>query len=82
MILSDRAQVFLIATLQIWNNESMEDFLNRAYRIVTDDGVDNDYKLTNIHACLAHVLIVSEIICSLFIYLFENFCSKGRTKNH
>jgi len=62
IVLSDRAQVFLIASLQIWNNESMKEFLQRAYRIVTDDAVDNDYELTNIHACLAHVLVVSEII--------------------
>ena len=79
MVLSDRAQVFLIAALQVWNNESMNEFLQRAYRIVTNEAVDKDYELTNIHACLAHVLLVSKAIYSLFIY---NFFLKGCSKNH
>ncbi len=67
-MLSDRAQVFLTASLKIWNNESMKDFLNRAYRIITDNAINNDLEMVNIHACLAHVLVVSEIIYCLFIY--------------
>lgn len=59
IVLSDRAQVFLTAALQIWNNESMCQFLNRAYRIVTNETSELDLKLTNIHACLSHVLLVS-----------------------
>jgi hypothetical protein len=45
----------------------MNDILNRAHRIVNDDAIDSDYIRTNIHACLAHILIVSVAICSLFI---------------
>jgi hypothetical protein len=72
MILSDRAQVFLIAALQIWNSETMSQFLNRAYRIVTNRAVDIDFKLTNIHACLAHVLLVSafSLLNSIIPYFF------------
>ncbi|CAF0902184.1 unnamed protein product [Adineta steineri] len=55
-ILSDRAQVFLIGALRVWNNETLKDFLNRAYRIVTSNSTNHDNELTNIHACLAHVL--------------------------
>ncbi|CAF4236445.1 unnamed protein product, partial [Adineta steineri] len=55
-ILSDRAQVFLIGALRVWNNETLKDFLNRAYRIVTGNSTNHDNELTNIHACLAHVL--------------------------
>jgi hypothetical protein len=62
MVLSDRAQVFLIASLRVWNNETMNDFLTRSYRIVTGDGIDSDHHKTNIHACLAHVLLVSTIV--------------------
>jgi len=69
-VLSDRAQIFLIGALQIWNNESLNDFLHRAYRIVTDDATDSDYEKTNIHACLAHVLKVSLVISILFIATF------------
>ncbi|CAF2137982.1 unnamed protein product [Rotaria magnacalcarata] len=57
IVLSDRAQIFLIAALQLWNNESMKDFLHRAYRIVNDNADDTDLQTTNIHACLAHVLL-------------------------
>lgn len=64
-MLSDRAQVFLTAALQIWNNETMKEFLDRAYRIVTDDASGEDYEKTNIHACLAHVLIVSCSACCM-----------------
>ncbi|CAF4076111.1 unnamed protein product [Adineta steineri] len=55
-ILSDRAQVFLIGALRVWNNETLKDYLNRAYRIVTGNSTNYDNELTNIHACLAHVL--------------------------
>ncbi|CAF2149342.1 unnamed protein product [Rotaria magnacalcarata] len=57
IVLSDRAQIFLIVALQLWNNESMKDFLHRAYRIVNDNADDTDLQTTNIHACLAHVLL-------------------------
>ncbi|CAF1474305.1 unnamed protein product [Adineta steineri] len=67
VVLSDRAQVFLMASLQIWNNECMNDFLNRAYRIVTDDATDSDYEKTNIHACLVHVLKDARITINKFI---------------
>ncbi|CAF4396900.1 unnamed protein product, partial [Rotaria magnacalcarata] len=35
----------------------MKDFLHRAYRIVNDNADDTDLQKTNIHACLAHVLL-------------------------
>lgn len=57
--MSDRALVFLLASLKVWNNETMKDFLDRAYKIVTGTADDNDLKKTNIHACLSHVLLVS-----------------------
>ncbi|CAF4803751.1 unnamed protein product [Rotaria sp. Silwood1] len=57
IVLSDRAQVFLTAALQIWNSETTSQFLHRAYRIVTNEASEIDYKLTNIHACLSHVLL-------------------------
>lgn len=57
-ILSDRAQIFLCAAIKFWNNETMKDFLARAYRIVNGRATDKDLNATNIHACIAHVLIV------------------------
>ncbi|CAF3829497.1 unnamed protein product [Rotaria sordida] len=71
IVLSDRAQIFLIGSLQIWNNESMKDFLNRAYRIVNGNADDNDLKMMNIHACLSHVLL--DIRKTINKYIEEQF---------
>ncbi|CAF4730871.1 unnamed protein product, partial [Rotaria sp. Silwood2] len=74
IVLSDRAQVFLIASLRIWNNETMNDFLNRAYRIITSNATDSDLQKTNIHACLAHVLLDARNIINKYIpERFRNF---------
>ncbi|CAF1463253.1 unnamed protein product, partial [Rotaria sordida] len=67
LILSDRAQVFLCAALKVWNNEKMQDFLDRSYRIVNGDATNEDLKLTNIHACMAHVLIDTRRTINKFI---------------
>ena len=78
IVLSDRAQIFFICSLQIWNNESMKDFLSRAYRVVNGKADDTDLEKTNIHTCLAHVLFVSVFIY-LRTYLFLFFI--GYSKN-
>ncbi|CAF4240825.1 unnamed protein product [Rotaria sp. Silwood2] len=57
IVLSDRAQVFLTGALRIWNNESLKDFLNRAFRIVNGNADYEDLQKTNVHACIAHVLL-------------------------
>jgi len=59
-LLSDRAQVFLQAALRVFNNEDYNEFLSRAYRIVNHRAVNDDLRKTNIHACLAHFMMVSE----------------------
>ena len=58
----------------------MNDFLNRAYRIVTDTAVGSDCEKTIIHACLSHVLLVS-IIYLIFV-VFPYFSIKGYEKNY
>ncbi|CAF5126582.1 unnamed protein product, partial [Rotaria sp. Silwood1] len=67
LILSDRAQVFLCAAIKVWNNEKMQDFLDRSYRIVNGDATNEDLQLTNIHACMAHVLIDTRRTINKFI---------------
>ncbi|CAF3269861.1 unnamed protein product [Rotaria sp. Silwood2] len=57
MILSDRAQIFLQAGLYIFNEENYQQFLARAYRIVTNQPIKNDLWKTNIHACLSHFML-------------------------
>ena len=53
--------MFLTGALKVWNNESMKEFLQRAYRLVTDNAKDDDHHKTIIHACLAHVLVVNNV---------------------
>ncbi len=70
-MLSDRALVFLLAVLDVWNGETMHDFLNRSYRIVTNNASEADLMCTNVHACLAHIMLVSNCSCLLeFLYVF------------
>ncbi|CAF3717580.1 unnamed protein product [Rotaria sordida] len=57
VILSDRAQVLLQAALHFFNDENYQQFLARAYRIVTHQAIQNDLSKTIIHACLSHFML-------------------------
>ena len=65
-MLSDRAVVFLLAALEVWNGETIHSFLSRAYRIVSNSGSEADLAYTNVHACLAHIMLVSDCFVSFF----------------
>ena len=54
----------------------MQDFLQRAYRIVTKNANETDLSYTNVHACLAHIMLVSNSLCS--VYLFQVCYSLSR----
>ena len=43
---------FFTVVLQVWNNETMEDFLHRGYQPVMDNAINDDEEETIIHACL------------------------------
>ena len=58
----------------------MKEFLNRAYRIVNGNADDSDLQKTNIHACLAHVLVVSVFIISFLVAKFVSWDVR-KTKN-
>lgn len=61
----------------------MKEFLHRAHRIVTNVAIDGDYDKTNIHACLAHVLVVSSAIYEgMLEYLFFVGCSQDDQQIH
>ncbi|CAF4854420.1 unnamed protein product, partial [Rotaria sp. Silwood1] len=57
VILSDRAQILLQAALGFFNDENYQQFLTRAYRIVTHQAIKNDLSKTIIHACLSHFML-------------------------
>ena len=46
----------IIASLREFNGESILDFNERAFRVVTGSADDTDLKKTIIHVCAAHVL--------------------------
>ena len=53
---SDRALVLILAALQVINREDMNEFLARAWRIVTGDGTTTDLMKMNVHACAFHFM--------------------------
>jgi hypothetical protein len=57
IIHSDRALVFLIAGIQIFNNdETMDRYIERCWRIVQRTATKRDIELTVVHACLGHFM--------------------------
>ncbi|CAF4044203.1 unnamed protein product [Adineta steineri] len=70
VILSDRAQVFLQGGLRVFNEESYEQFLARAYRMVTHQSLTDDFSKTSIHACVAHFMVYLEHLTAV-----QNFSS-------
>ncbi|CAF4046711.1 unnamed protein product [Rotaria sp. Silwood2] len=58
VIISDRAQIFLQAALRVFNEETYQQFFERAYRIVNHQAIENDLSKTIIHACLSHFMLV------------------------
>ena len=57
VIHSDRALVFLIAGIQIFNgDETMERYIERCWRIVQRTATKRDLELTVVHACLGHLM--------------------------
>jgi hypothetical protein len=70
-LLSDRAQVLLQSGLRVFNEESNQQFLERAYRIVTNQNIEGDLEKTNIHACMGHVLAVRKLLLSIIGVTFE-----------
>ena len=53
----------------------MHSFLNRAYRIVSNNGSEADLACTNVHACLAHIMLVSDYFVLFLTPLFCVECS-------
>lgn len=54
---SDRALVFLLAGIQIFNNdETMDPYIERCWRIVQRTASKRDLEITVIHACLGHFM--------------------------
>ncbi|CAF0788580.1 unnamed protein product [Didymodactylos carnosus] len=64
---TDRAQVFLQGALEVFNRENYKEFLDRAYRIVNGQAKPVDLQQTNIHACLAHIMLHQRQLVNKFL---------------
>jgi hypothetical protein len=57
VIHSDRALVFLIAGIQFFNNdETLNNYVERCWRIVQRTATKRDLELTVVHSCLGHFM--------------------------
>ena len=57
VIHSDRATAFLVAGIQIYNNdETMTRYIERCWRIVKRSATARDIELTVVHSCLGHFM--------------------------
>lgn len=53
---SDRILVFIQAALSEFNNEMMDDYKSRAWRIINGEASCCDMSKVNLHACLSHAI--------------------------
>eukprot|EP00112_Aurelia_sp_Birch-Aquarium-sp1_P017710 Seg4132.1 transcript_id=Seg4132.1/GoldUCD/mRNA.D3Y31 product="putative ubiquitin carboxyl-terminal hydrolase 8" protein_id=Seg4132.1/GoldUCD/D3Y31 len=53
---SDRSLVMILAALHVINGEGMEDFLDRAWRILKGQASQKDLSKMNVHACAFHFM--------------------------
>ena len=57
IIYSDRALVFLLARIQVFNqDETMDRYIERCWRIVQRTATKRDLEITIVHACLGHFM--------------------------
>ena len=52
----DRSLVLLLSFLEVFNRESLSDYLHWAFKIVTGEGTPSDNMLLLPHACKSHVM--------------------------
>ena len=55
-LIIDCSMVLLISFLQVYNLETIQDYLLRAFRIVTDAANSKDIDKVLPHACTSHVM--------------------------
>ena len=56
IVIIDRSIVLLISFLQVFNMETVHDYLLRTFRIVSGAGKPNDFEKILPHACTSHVM--------------------------
>ncbi|KAL2081754.1 hypothetical protein ACEWY4_023607 [Coilia grayii] len=60
---SDRSVVLLNSSLKVLNSESMQNYLQRCWRIVNGLANDNDFKLTTLRTCKSHLMKQASELC-------------------
>ncbi|CAF4590008.1 unnamed protein product, partial [Rotaria magnacalcarata] len=57
VIHSDRALVFLLAGIQVFNgDETMDRYIERCWRIIQRVATKRDLEITVVHSCLGHFM--------------------------
>ena len=62
-IIIDRSMVLLLSFLQVYNMETLPEYLNRTFRVVTGAGTAKDALKVSPHACKSHVMNSARIEC-------------------
>ena len=52
----DHSMVLLLSILHVYNSESLQDYLEHIFRIVTGSGTVKDFRKVSPHACTSHVM--------------------------
>ena len=69
-VVIDRSIVLLISFLQVFNMETVHDYLLRTFRIVSGAGKPNDFEKLLPHACTSHVMNSAKKNCKKWYVLF------------
>ena len=59
----DRAWVFILASINVFNKEDYTEYLNRCFRIVTGESNLHDERKTVVHVCTAHIMKDMKKLC-------------------
>ena len=61
MVMTDFSWAIIQACLKVFCNETLTEYLNRAYRIVTGSADGEDFLKTRLHVCAAHMMKLNKI---------------------
>ncbi len=53
---TDFSMALILSVLKCYNTETLNDYLDRTWKILSGHGTNNDLKKTVLHVCLAHVM--------------------------
>eukprot|EP00112_Aurelia_sp_Birch-Aquarium-sp1_P016905 Seg387.10 transcript_id=Seg387.10/GoldUCD/mRNA.D3Y31 product="hypothetical protein" protein_id=Seg387.10/GoldUCD/D3Y31 len=67
LIMVDNSYAIILACLHEFNNETLQQYIDRAYRIVTGKAQSSDMKQTLLHICYAHTMKWNKVMLEKMI---------------